>query len=57
MIQKIQGRSSRPDVFWIKSILKNCAKFTGKIPVPEFRAIFKNTFFNRTPLVAASFMD
>ena len=74
------SRSSRPDVFCEKGVLRNFAKFTGKhlrqslffnkvacaasnfikketltqVFRCEFCEICKKTFFNRTPLVAAS---
>ena len=74
------NRSSRPEVFWKKGVLRNFAKFTGKhlyqslfvnkvagltcnfikkeslaqVFSCEFCKIFKNTFFYRTPQVAAS---
>ena len=45
----IKYRSSRPEVFCKKIVLKNLAKFTAKKPVPmgssEFGKLFKNTFF------------
>ena len=41
-------RSSRPEVFCKKGIIRNFGKFTG------FSEISKNTFFHRTPLVATS---
>ena len=72
-------RSSRPEVFCKKSVLRNFAKFTGKhlcqslffnkvagrpatllkktlaqVFSCEFCEISKNTFFYRTPPVAAS---
>ena len=70
-------RSSRPEVFCKKGVLRNIAKFTGKhlcqslffnkvaglrpdteslaqVFSCEFCEISKNTFFYRTPLVAAS---
>ena len=62
-------RSSRPEVFGKKGVHRNFAKFTGKRPQPcnfikketlaqvffcEFCEISENTFFYRTPLVAAS---
>ena len=67
-------RSSRPEVFCEKGVLRNIAKFTGKHlyqsfylnkvatlwkrdsgtgVLCEFCEISKNTFFYRTPLVAA----
>ena len=60
-------RSSRPEVFCKKGILKKFAK-SQETPVPasdlqlyykdsgtsEFCEIFKNTYFYRSPLVAAS---
>ena len=75
-------RSSRPDVFYEKGVLRNFAKFTGKhlcqslffnkvagaayhfikkktlaqVFFCEFCEISKNTFFYRTPLVAASIL-
>ena len=71
------SRSSRPDVFCKKGVLRNFAKFTGKhlcqslyfdkvagnfIKIEtlaqvfscEFCEISKNTFYYRTPPVAAS---
>ena len=77
---KRMNRSSRPEVFCKKGVLKNFAKFTGKhlcqssffnkvaglrrnfikketlaqVFSCEFCEIFRNTFFCRTPLVAAS---
>ena len=56
----LKARSSRPDVFCEKGVLRNFAKFTGKhlyqsqVFSCEFYEIYTNTFFNRTPLVAAS---
>ena len=61
-------RNSRPAVFCKKGALKNFAKFTGKylcqslfkketltqVFFCEFCEIFKNIYFYRTPLVAAS---
>ena len=63
-------RSSRLEVFCQKGVLKNFSKFTVKhlclacnfikketlaqVFSCEFRENFKNTFFNRTPPVAAS---
>ena len=67
------NRSSRPEVFYKKGILRNFAKFTGKhlrqhqvagqgnfksgslaqVFSCEFCEISQNTFFYRTPLVAA----
>ena len=60
-------RSSRPEVFCKKGVLKNFTEFTGKHLCQslkkslwdrcffcEFCEIFKNTYFYRTPLVAAS---
>ena len=74
--EKFHIRSSRPEVFCKKGVLRNFAKFTGKHLWPatglqqacnfikkdtlaqvfscEFCEISKNTFFYRTPLVAAS---
>ena len=60
------ARSSRPEVFCKKDVLKNFAKFTGKRLRPEVRNFikkglwlwilrnFKNTFFYRRPPVAVS---
>ena len=62
------NRSSRPEVFCKKVVLRNFAEFTGKHPCQslfkketlahvfscEFCKISKNTFVYRTPLVAAS---
>ena len=57
-------RSSRPEVFCEKGVLTNFGKFTGKhlcqnlflitLQACEFSEISKNTFFYRTPPVAAS---
>ena len=65
-------KSSRPEVFCEKGVLRNFAKFTGKHLCQSHRRNFikketlaqvfscesceisKNTFFYRTPLVAAS---
>ena len=59
-------RSSRPEVFCKKGVIGNFAKFTGKhlwqslffnkvVGLrPTFCKIYKNTFFHRTPPVAAS---
>ena len=70
--QKVAVRSSRPEVFCKKGVLRNFAKFTEKhlcqglffnfikketmaqVFSCEFYEISKNTFFNRTPLLAAS---
>ena len=68
------SRSSRPEVFCKKGVLRTFTKFTGKhlchrlffnkiagkkepltqVFSCEFFEIFKNTFFYRIPLVAAS---
>ena len=54
------SRSSRPEVFFEKVVLKNFAKFTRKHQCQSFffnkvaGEIFKSIFFYRTPLVAAS---
>ena len=51
-------RSSRPELFCNKGVLKNFAKFTGVSTGTgvscEFCDILKNIFFCRTPQVAAS---
>ena len=59
-------RSSRPEELYKKGVLRNFAKFTGKqlsrslwktlaqVFSCEFCEIYKNTFFHKTPLVAAS---
>ena len=51
-------RSSRPELFCKKSILKNFTKFTdvtsGTEVSCEFCEILKRTFFRKTPPVAAS---
>ena len=60
--------SSRPELFCKKDVLENFIKFTGKqacnfieketltqVFSCEFCEIFKNTFFHRTPPVAASY--
>ena len=51
-------RSSSPEVFCKKGVLKTFAKFTGKHLCQSlfFNKVagFKNTFFYRTPPVAAS---
>ena len=67
--KQINYRSSRPDVFCKKGVLRNFAKYTGKHLCQslffnkealaqgfscEFCEIFKNNFFYRTPLVTAS---
>ena len=57
-------RSSRPEVFYKKGVLKNFAKFTGKHLCQalaqmfscEFFEISKNTFSYRAPPVAVSKM-
>ena len=56
------SRSSRPEVFCKKGVLRSFTKFTGKhlwqslaqVFSCEFCQIFKNTFFHRTPLLAVS---
>ena len=60
----MKNRSSLPEVFCKKGVLRNFAKFTGKhlcqslfcqsVFSCEFCEISKNTFSQRTPLVAAS---
>ena len=66
----VNFRSSRPEVFCKRGVLKNFSKFTGKhlcqslfldkvaglrqVFSCEFCQISKNTFFYRTPLVASS---
>ena len=49
-------RSSRPDVFCEKGVLRNFAKFTRKHLCQSlfFKKVAGDTFFYRTPLVAAS---
>ena len=51
-------RSSRPELFCKKGVLKNFAKFTGVSSGTgiscEFCEILKETFFGKTPAVAAS---
>ena len=60
-------RSSRPEVFCKKGVLRNSAKFTGKhlcqslffnkVASPglaKFAKFLRTSFFHRTPLVAAS---
>ena len=57
-------RSNHPEVFCEKGVLRNFGKFTGKhlcqnlflikLQACEFSEISKNTFFYRTPPVAAS---
>ena len=80
MYEKINHRSSHPEVLCKKGVLKNSTKFTGKhlcqslffnkvaglrpasllkkrlwhVFSCEFCEAFKNTFFHRTPPVAAS---
>ena len=64
----IYFRSSRPEMFWKKGILRDFAKFTGKhlcqglfldkdiltqMFFVEFCEIYKNIFLHRTPPVAA----
>ena len=52
-----EERSSRPDVFCEKDVLRNFAKFkrdSGTGVSSEFCEISKNLFFYRTPLVATS---
>ena len=68
-VPKTTFRSSRPEVFSKKGVLRNFTKFTGKhlcqslffkketlahVFSCEFWEISKNTFLHRTPLVAAS---
>ena len=55
------SRSNRPEVFCKKGVLRNFPKFTGKhlyqrlfFNKGAFCEISKNTFFYRTPSVAAS---
>ena len=60
--QNGSDRSSRPEVFYEEGVLRNFAKFTGKHlcqslyfnKVAGLRHRPKNTFFCRTPPVAAS---
>ena len=47
-------RSSSPEMFCKKGVLRNFIKFTGKHLCCELCEISKNTLFHRTPLVAAS---
>ena len=55
---KSRFRSSRPEVFCKKAVLRNFAKFTGKHLCQSLFfnkvAASKNTFSYRTPLVGAS---
>ena len=60
-LANIITRSSRTEVFCKKGVLRNFAKFTGKHLCQSLffnkvagLEISKNTFFHRTPLVAAS---
>ena len=56
------GRSSRPEVFCEKGVLRNFGKFTGKHLCQSLffnkfaggRLFLRDTFFYGTPLVAAS---
>ena len=59
--KRIIQRSSRPEVFCKKGVLKNFANFSfikketlAQVFSCEFCEIFKNTFFYLTPPVAAS---
>ena len=62
MKEKLLNRSSRAEVFCKKGVLRNFAKFTRKHlcqrlffnKVAGLGEISKNTFFYRTPPVAAS---
>ena len=58
MLVVINLRSSRPEVFCKRGILEQFTKFKGKHLCQSlfFNKVagLKNTFFNRTPLVAAS---
>ena len=47
-----QDRSSRPECFYIKGVVGNFTKFTGKQLYQSI--LFKKTFSYRTPPVAAS---
>ena len=47
-------RSSSPDMFCKKGVLRNFIKFTGKHLRCGFCEISKNALFHREPLVAAS---
>ena len=48
-------RSSRPEVFYKKGVFRNFAKFTAKqVFSCEFGKTSKNTFFHKTPPMAAS---
>ena len=63
-IKTITYRSRRPEAFCKKGILENLTKFTGKhlcqslffnkVAGLRICEIFKNAFFYRTPLVAAT---
>ena len=63
-LKKINHRSSRPEVFCKKCVLRNFVKFTGNSEVNsevfprEFCEMFKSTFFIEHLMVAASeFME
>ena len=57
-LQCLHFRSSRPEMFCKKGVLKNFAKFTGVSSgtgvSSEFSDILKNIFFRRTTPVAVS---
>ena len=57
LLQYPHFRSSRPDLFCKRGVLKNFAKFTGVSSgtgvSSEFCDFLKNTFFRRTPPVTA----
>ena len=58
LLKCLHFRSSRPELFCKKDVLKNFAKFTDvssgtRVPC-ELCDILKYTFFRRTPPVAAS---
>ena len=60
-VNVVNCRSSHPEVFCKKGVLRNFAKFTGKhlrrVFSCEFWEISKNTFSYRTSPVAASETD
>ena len=68
MLKYVRERSSRPEVFCKKVVLRNFAKSTGKCLCQihffnkvaglrtEFCEIYNYTFFYKTPTVAAAFV-
>ena len=50
----MKPKSNHPDVFCKNGVLRKFTKFTGAFQNSQFCEFSKNTFFDRTPLMATS---